>query len=114
MLEDAGLKVLECASAQAALEREDLDDIALLVSDVIMPEMMGTELAATLRERRPDLPVLLMSGYPQPALEETPSEARTWFLRKPICEALLRETLRAALQGGREAEHVACSAAGRS
>ena len=42
------------------LEREPVD---LLFTDVLMPGMSGLELAARARETRPDLPVLLASGY---------------------------------------------------
>lgn len=38
----------------------------LLISDVIMPTMKGTELAAAARRLQPDLPILLMSGSEQP------------------------------------------------
>jgi signal transduction histidine kinase len=56
-----------------------------LVSDVIMPGMSGTQLAAELRRIRPDLPVLFMSGYtsgPAPGGQEIPADAP--LLHKPF------------------------------
>jgi CheY-like chemotaxis protein len=44
--------------------------IDLLLTDVIMPRMLGNEVAARVREIRPDTPVLYMSGYAQPVLTE--------------------------------------------
>ena len=43
--------------------------IDLLLTDVIMPEMLGNEVAAAVRAARPDLPALYMSGYAQPILD---------------------------------------------
>ena len=43
----------------------------LMLSDVMMPgSMSGRELALKVREARPDLPILFMSGYPQALLED--------------------------------------------
>ena len=57
----------------------------LVVSDVVMPEMRGPELAARLREERPELPVLLLSGYSGEQIglraDESPTTA---FLAKPF------------------------------
>jgi CheY-like chemotaxis protein len=57
--------VLEAESGDQALEMiEHIADIAILVSDVIMPGgMNGCQLAETVLARRPQLRVLLMSGY---------------------------------------------------
>ena len=64
MLSDLGYRVIEAASAEEAIrmigqgERFDL-----LVTDHLMPGMNGTDLARMVRGERPDLPVLLVSGY---------------------------------------------------
>jgi two-component system cell cycle sensor histidine kinase/response regulator CckA len=60
-----GYRVLEARHGRDALleaERHP-DRIHLLLTDIVMPGMSGLTLAATLRERRPDLRVLYMSGY---------------------------------------------------
>ena len=49
-------------SAKEALELLDQEPFDLVVSDVVMPEMTGVEFLYKLRERLPDLPVLLMTG----------------------------------------------------
>jgi CheY-like chemotaxis protein len=57
----------------------------MLLSDVIMPGMSGTQLAALLRRDRPTLPVLFMSGYtsgPAPGGQEIPADAP--LIRKPF------------------------------
>jgi PAS domain S-box-containing protein len=64
LLEDLGYQVQEAASAEAAIAliggglRPDL-----IVTDHLMPGMTGVDLARTLREKAPDLPVLIVSGY---------------------------------------------------
>jgi PAS domain S-box-containing protein len=63
-LSEAGFMVTAAESAEKALGRLDDGELPhLLVSDVSLPGMTGPDLALLLRERDPDLPVLLMSGY---------------------------------------------------
>lgn len=70
--------------------------IALLFSDVVMPEMSGRELAARVRQRIPDMKVLLTSGYAPDAPAE---EADDNILTKPFDIASLAVAIRAALDG---------------
>jgi CheY-like chemotaxis protein len=64
MLEDLGHIVQEAASAAEALALLDADRaIELVITDHVMPGMSGIELARRLRQSRPDLRVILASGY---------------------------------------------------
>jgi CheY-like chemotaxis protein len=64
MLEDAGFKVFEAGDGVEALELLKANpEILLLVSDVKMPRMDGYALVEAGLEVRPDLKVLLMTGY---------------------------------------------------
>jgi len=56
--------------------------VDLLLVDLILPDMNGRELAEKLRERHPDLPVVLMSGY-LPRADLTPPPPSS-FLQKPM------------------------------
>jgi two-component system, cell cycle sensor histidine kinase and response regulator CckA len=64
-LSAAGYTVLAAANGSAALDLAEHhpQPIHLLISDVVMPGMLGDELAAHLLERRPDTKVLFVSGY---------------------------------------------------
>lgn len=64
-LSDLGYRVLAASSGQDAMElaRATAGEIHLLVTDIVMPEMGGHELAGRLRELRPELAVLYVSGY---------------------------------------------------
>ena len=92
MLERAGYRVLSAATAGAAtalFERHG-DEIALLVTDVVMPEKRGPMLAQEFLERRVDLPVLFMSGYSDTMEDIQSTPGRMAFLAKPFTsEALL-------------------------
>ena len=71
MLGELGYRATRVASAQAALGAlADDREIDLVFSDVMMPgPMNGLDLARELRRRRPDLPVVLTTGYAGPALQ---------------------------------------------
>jgi hypothetical protein len=62
--------------------------IDLLLTDVIMPQMLGKEVAARIQELFPGLPVLYMSGYARPVLGPTLGEEIA-LLEKPFSEQLL-------------------------
>jgi signal transduction histidine kinase/ActR/RegA family two-component response regulator len=80
-----GYRVISAAAPHEALAAAELHDFDLLVTDVVMPEMNGRELAELLAETRPGLRVLYTSGYASHVLLEDGvlSEA-TSFLQKPF------------------------------
>ena len=107
VLEGQGYRVLEAAHGPAALALARVhahDPLHLLVSDVVMPQMDGPTLALALREQRPALPVLFMSGRsdsgPRSAASDLP---RSSFLQKPFAPAQLARAVRDALDTARRA-----------
>jgi two-component system, cell cycle sensor histidine kinase and response regulator CckA len=105
VLNAAGYTVLSAANGRAALNlvEENPDGIDLLITDVVMPEMSGPELADRLLRLRPGLIVLFMSGYTGDALLHRGAvENGTAFLQKPFLPAGLRMKV-AELLGNREA-----------
>ncbi len=93
-LTQAGYRVLQAATPNAALALfdEHAGAIALLVTDVIMPEMHGSELARRLVARRPDLSVLFISGYSDTMPDVAPPSGRVAFLAKPFASMQLVAT----------------------
>ena len=90
MLTDLGLKVVEASSAEEAVRViEDGLRPTVIVTDHIMPGRSGSELAAQVRARWPDIPVLLISGYADLAGVD-PSLPR---LTKPFRQAELAELI---------------------
>jgi PAS domain S-box-containing protein len=64
MLSEVGYKVIEASSAEQALELIDSGlHVDVLVTDHLMPGMSGGELARTIQDRWPQMPVLIVSGY---------------------------------------------------
>ena len=88
-----GTDFLEANAAAEALKiaREHPGPIDLLISDVVMPgRMNGTEMAALLSRTRPEMKVVLMSGYVPEALTMEPD----WrFLQKPFTTSEIRERI---------------------
>jgi PAS domain S-box-containing protein len=64
MLEDLGHEAIEANSGSKALEiLQNGRSVDLLITDYSMPKMNGAQLAQAVREARPDLPILLVTGY---------------------------------------------------
>ncbi|WP_137390549.1 hybrid sensor histidine kinase/response regulator [Rhodoligotrophos defluvii] len=64
MLEDLGHEVIEAASGAEALETlRSNKRVDLVITDQVMPQMTGTQLAAAIRAEWPDLPVIIATGY---------------------------------------------------
>jgi len=65
MLESDGLTVLQASGGEEALALVRRGDapIDLLLTDIVMPEMSGVELADRLERERPDVRILFMTGY---------------------------------------------------
>ncbi len=96
MLEEMGHTVFTAVSGTRALEiLRGEDPIDLLITDQAMPGMKGSELAATIRAEKPDLPVIIATGYAELSAEEGaefPKLAKPFFqqdLAKVISEAML-------------------------
>ena len=103
ILEGAGYQVLRAGSAGEALAsaRQFEGKIHLLVTDVVMPGMSGSDLAPALLRERPDLAIVYMSGYTNEQITRrgfrTPGIA---FLQKPFMPLELLEHVRRVLDEG--------------
>jgi signal transduction histidine kinase/CheY-like chemotaxis protein len=87
------------ADALALVARHD-GEIHLLVTDVVMPQMLGKEVAERVREPRPDIEVLYMSGYAQPVLaSQGRLEPGVCLVDKPFSEAALLDKAGQVLNG---------------
>jgi len=93
-----GCAVLEAESGHEAADMvENIPAIALVLSDIVMPGGMdGRALARFVRRFRPELPVVLMSGYADRALPGR-EDADVEVLGKPFTQERLLEALRAAI-----------------
>ena len=95
-----GYKVLTANNGEEALEIIDRgDEIALLITDVVMPLMDGPTMVREARKTRPDLPILFMSGYAEEQLRKSIDIANVAFLPKPFSVQELAEAVRKVLSG---------------
>ena len=99
MLETKGYNVLAVAGADEA-ERLCTDDVDLLLTDVVMPQVNGRVLAERLALTSPSLRILFMSGYSDEAVyrhgEISPNAD---FIEKPFTDRALARKVREVLDG---------------
>jgi CheY-like chemotaxis protein len=100
ILERLGYSVTTRTSSLEALAlfRAKPDAFDLVITDMTMPNMTGDELAIELMKFRPDIPVILTTGYSKKITDETASEIGIKaFAYKPIVKTDLAKTVRKVL-----------------
>jgi CheY-like chemotaxis protein/two-component sensor histidine kinase len=100
MLARQGYRVLEAGTPAAAIAiaREHFASIDLLLTDIVMPNMNGIDLAKAVRETRPGLKLLYMSGYTDNRVSGAwVLDPDTPFLHKPFTAMALARKVREAL-----------------
>lgn len=101
-LEQYGYTVLTSADGLEALDvfEAHRDEIRVVVTDLIMPRMNGRAAIEQIRQQKPDLPVILMSGHTNDIVDSSIMEAlNIVFLPKPVRPQKLMETIRTSLEG---------------
>jgi PAS domain S-box-containing protein len=102
MLEARGYQVLAAADARAALALAEgyPEVIHILVTDVVMPGLSGSQLAQRLLRQRPEIQVLYISGYPEDSIaHHGVLDADQHFLQKPFAPGQFLERVREVLDG---------------
>ncbi len=99
ILTSHGYVVLQAPTGAEALRiLDETGYVDLVVTDVVMPEMSGSELARQLHERHPAVPVLFMSGYAgEAALRESLPQPGAAFIEKPFAPDAFVARVRALL-----------------
>jgi PAS domain S-box-containing protein len=95
-----GYQVCAVGNGAEAVRRagDTAQPITLLLTDVVMPGMLGNEVAARIGAIRPDVPALFMSGYAQPILDSHGVGASSFdILAKPFSESALLSRVRQAI-----------------
>ena len=87
VLKSLGFEVVTASNGKEAIEQFENrpDGIRLALLDLTMPEYDGAQVCQLIRDTRPDLPVILMSGYSEEAAgERIANDVQTAFLKKPF------------------------------
>jgi DNA-binding response OmpR family regulator len=101
ILKDGPYDLLEAENARGALEMAEQGPVDLLITDAMLPNMKGRDLAQRVAIVRPAVKVLFISGYSSEALMVHgifPPGA--YFLGKPLAEKVLRSRVKAILEEG--------------
>ena len=90
-----GLDVIVADTPEEALSLASSTEvpIALMLTDVVIPRMSGPDLAATLRNARPEMGVLYMSGYPASLVQQGLLDPSMRLISKPFRTADLLATI---------------------
>ncbi len=103
ILEAEGFRVTLAHNGVEALEVDEKDPAALLLTDMRMPVMGGGALIRAIQRRRADLPIIVMTGYTEYLPQEVPG--RLVVLHKPYSLSALAGHVRALLPRQETAEH---------
>jgi two-component system cell cycle sensor histidine kinase/response regulator CckA len=100
ILEGLGYTVTATTSSLEALKkfRADPQSFDIVITDMTMPDMTGDRLAKEIKNIRPDIPVIICTGYSEKMSEKEAKEhGINKYLMKPIIKASLAKTLREVL-----------------
>lgn len=103
MLTQAGYRVLVAANGEEALKlhQEEGSAVSLVLLDMMMPDMCGTECLESLLERDPCLKIIICTGRAEGGeVNEALEKGAAVCLEKPITMAQLESAVRCALAGG--------------
>jgi len=92
LLRDGGYESAVASNSTEAMRMfNECDDIGLVLADIVMPGLSGFDLARRVKALRPDIPVLLMTGYP--AYVDAIAQIGGVPLLKPFTASLLRRVV---------------------
>lgn len=90
VLSGKGYAVITARDGQEALNKLEAEDYDVVFTDIKMPGMSGLEMAERVKERRPWLPVVIVTGYGSPDNEARAEAAGvSGFLRKPLSPEMI-------------------------
>ena len=97
LLRNQGYAVLEAESGADGLRvaEQNIREIDLMISDMLLPELSGFDLAVQLRSKYPQLAILFMTGYVEgDIVQRCLTELKAGFMDKPFAPAALLKEVR--------------------
>ena len=102
ILERAGYRTVGASTADEAFDALEQHDVSLVVSDIVMPQLTGLELLDEVHARRPDVPVILVTGEgTYENLSQAVTRGADGFVIKPFSHADLQNAVASALERAR-------------
>lgn len=106
MLEPLGYTVIAAEDGNKGIQtfREMRDKISVVILDMIMPKMGGSEVFQILKTIKPDVKVILCSGYSHngfAGIDKLIKDGATGFIQKPFTRQTLGQAIRKAITGGK-------------
>ena len=102
ILERVGYETLGAGTAQQALALLEAEDVGVVVSDIVMPELTGLELLEEVHARRPNLPVILVTGAgTYENLSQAVTRGADGLVIKPFSHADLQKAVASVLERSR-------------
>jgi DNA-binding response OmpR family regulator len=106
MLEKRSFLVIDVCNGQEGIRAATLRDPDLVVCDVLLPDMDGGDVIATIRRTRPKLPAVMMTGLPDRLPPSVTALLDLHILRKPFSERELHDAVHRALRISGASEHL--------
>ena len=98
VLSGKGYAVITASNGREALNKLEAEDYDVVFTDIKMPGMSGLEMAERVKERRPWLPVVIVTGYASPGNQARAEAAGvSGFLRKPLSPEMIEGSAQRAL-----------------
>jgi CheY-like chemotaxis protein len=112
VLSGKGYAVITASSGQEALNKLETENYDVVFTDIKMPGMSGLDMAEQLKQRRPWLPVVIVTGYGSPGNEARAEAAGvSGFLRKPLSPEMIETSAEKALSETYAAAQITAAAA---
>ena len=112
VLSAKGYAVITASNAREALSKLDAENYDAVFTDIKMPGMSGLEMAEQVKQQRPWLPVVIVTGYGSPGNEARAEAAGvSGFLRKPLSPEMIEGSAQKAMSEKDASTHVTIEAA---
>lgn len=94
-----GFEITSAENVDAAIKTMDETDLDLIITDIIMPKITGMELLKIIKDKKPDIPIIIMTGEPtiETATQAVKNGAHD-YITKPVSKEMLVKTVRNALE----------------
>ena len=107
MLTKVGYRVITAADGNEALTLSENSHFDLIISDIFMPNLNGYALAARIRAKDPDVPIILISGYLSQDTAKNLLGGSTEYIAKPVdSELMIAAVHRLMSSGGKKGDSV--------